>query len=83
MKNNQKAPKNEKAKYPCKIAEKYPTAVKNAEKTIRNLLEEGLPGLEDTDEKNQWLCKNCKTFSNVYEAINFLESFNGLKGGVK
>lgn len=58
----------------AKIAEHYPIAVTNAEKTVRNLLSEGLPGLEDTDERNKWLCKNCKTFSNVYEAINYLES---------
>lgn len=55
-----------------KIAEYYPTAVTNAAKTMKNLLPEGLPGLEDTDERNEWLCKNCKTFSNVHEAINFL-----------
>ena len=58
----------------AKIAERYPTAVTNAEKTMKNLLPDGLPGLEDTDERNKWLCKNCKTFSNVYEAINYLES---------
>lgn len=58
----------------AQIAENYPTAVKNAEKTVHNLLSEGLPGLEDTDERNQWLHTYCKTFSTVYEAINFLES---------
>ena len=58
----------------AKIAERYKTAVINAEKTVKNLLSDGLPGLEDTDERNKWLCKNCKTFSNVYEAINYLES---------
>lgn len=58
----------------AKIAERYPTAVINAEKTVKNLLRDGLPELEDTDERNKWLCKNCKTFSNVYEAINYLES---------
>ena len=57
-----------------KIAENYPIAVINSEKTIKNLLQDGLPGLEDTDIRNQWLCRNCKTFSNVYEAINYLES---------
>lgn len=63
-----------------KIAENYPTAVINSEKTVGNLLQDGLPGLEDTDARNQWLCKNCKTFSNVYEAINYLE---GLKNQSK
>ena len=48
-------------------------STRNAEKTVTNLLQDGLPGLEDTDIRNQWLCKNCKTFSNVYEAIRFLE----------
>lgn len=55
-----------------KIAEHYPTAVTNAAKTMKNLLPEGLPGVEDTDERNEWLCKNCKTFSNVHEAIIYL-----------
>lgn len=59
-----------------KIAENYPTAMKHAERTVKNLLQDGLPGLDDTDVRNQWLCTQCKTFSNVYEAINYLE---GLK----
>lgn len=58
----------------AKIAENYPIAVKNAERTMKRLLQDGLPGLEDTDERNQWLCRNCKTFSNVYEAIEYLQS---------
>lgn len=58
------------------IAKNYPTAVVNARKTLKNLLQQGLPGLEDTDERNRWLCRNCLTFSNVYEAIEYLE---GLK----
>jgi hypothetical protein len=57
-----------------RIAEKYPTAIQNAKTTLKNLLPDGLPGLEDTDERNQWLCKSCVTFSNVYEAIEFLEN---------
>lgn len=57
-----------------KIASDYPKAVKNAQKTMEKLLEDGMPGMEDTDERNQWLCRRCKTFSNVYEAINYLES---------
>ena len=36
-----------------KIAENYPIAVINSEKTIKNLLQDGLPGLEDTDIRNQ------------------------------
>ena len=56
----------------AKIAEHYPDAVDNAKQTVMHLLQEGLPGLEDTDERNRWLCQNCKTFSNVYEAIEYL-----------
>ena len=58
----------------ARIAANYPTAVDNAAKTVKNLLSKGLPCLEDTDERNQWLYKKCLTFSTVYEAINYLES---------
>ena len=37
-----------------------------------------MPGMEDTDERNEWLCKNCRTFSNVQEAINYLEGLRNL-----
>ena len=57
-----------------KIAQNYPEAVKNSKTILSNLLQDGLPSLEDTDERNCWLCRNCLTFSNVYEAINFLTS---------
>ena len=57
-----------------RIAENYPTAVVNARKTVNNLLSQSLPGLDDTDERNEWLCSQCLTFSTVYEAIDFLES---------
>lgn len=58
----------------ARIAQHYPTAVKNAGIVLQNLLKEGMPGLEDTDERNLWLRKNCRTFSTVQEAITFLES---------
>lgn len=58
----------------ARIAQHYPTAVKNAGIVLQNLLKEGMPGLEGTDERNLWLCKNCRTFSTVQEAISFLES---------
>lgn len=58
----------------AKIAQNYPVAVQNAKKTVSNLLKLGLPGIEDTDERNQWLCQRCMTFSNVYEAIDYLSS---------
>ena len=51
-----------------------PTAVINAKQTVFNLLPQGLPDLEDTDERNRWLCQKCLTFSTVYEAIDFLTS---------
>lgn len=57
-----------------RIAAHYPTAVEHAEQSVRNLLSQGLPGLDDTEERNQWLYKHCLTFSTVYEAINYLES---------
>lgn len=74
-----KEPLYSKGDYPStsRIAVNYPTAVVNAEKTIHNLLPEGLPGVEDTDDRNRWLHTNCKTFSTVYEAINYLESLKG------
>ena len=58
----------------ARIAQHYPTAVKDAGIVLQNLLKEGMPGLEDTDERNLWLCKNCRTFSTVQEAVSFLES---------
>lgn len=58
----------------ARIAENYPTAVTNAKQTVSALLQDGLPGLDDTDERNQWLCTKCRTFSTVYEAIDFLSA---------
>jgi len=58
----------------AKIAQRHPIAVENSRKTVTNLLQDGLPGLDDTDERNRWLCQKCLTFSNVYEAIDFLNS---------
>ncbi|MBR5427376.1 MAG: RloB domain-containing protein [Clostridia bacterium] len=56
-----------------KIAAHFQTAINNSKATVKNLLSDGLPCLEDTDERNQWLCKNCYTFSNVYEALEYLQ----------
>lgn len=56
----------------AKIAENYPTAVENAKKTLSRLLDEGMPGLEESDIRNQWLSQHCKTFSTVFEAVEFL-----------
>lgn len=57
-----------------RIAQRYPTAVENAKKTVIGLLQDGLPCLEDTDDRNRWLCQKCLTFSTVYEAIDFLNA---------
>jgi len=64
------------AEITARIAQRYPTAARNARKTVSNLLQDGLPGLDDTDERNRWLCQKCMTFSNVYEAIDFLNSLS-------
>lgn len=58
----------------AQIAEKYPDAVKNARSVLNNLLQEGLPELNDTDTRNRWLYTCSKTFSTVFEAIEYLES---------
>lgn len=58
----------------AKIGQHYSVAVQNAKKTVSTLLQDGLPGIEDTDERNRWLCQKCMTFSNVYEAIDYLNS---------
>ena len=66
----------EKGDYPstARIAERYPTAIKNARGVLTELLQEGLPALADTDERNRWLYYSSKSFSTVFEAIEFLES---------
>lgn len=71
-----KEPMYKKGDYPsiARIAEHFPCATINAQGVMNNLLADGLPGIEDTDERNQWLCKKCYTFSNVFEAISFLQS---------
>ena len=56
-----------------KIAANYPVAIDNSKRTLKALVPDGLPGLEDTDIRNQWLNTKSVTFSNVYEAIEFLQ----------
>ena len=65
----------EKGDYPstARIAERYPTAVKNARDVLTELLQEGLPALADTDERNRWFYYSSKSFSTVFEAVEFLE----------
>lgn len=62
------------SKSTAKIAERYKTANENAKNVLMNLLPDGLPSLDDTDERNVWLSKSGKTFSTVFEAIEYLES---------
>ncbi|SEW26568.1 RloB-like protein [Ruminococcaceae bacterium KH2T8] len=61
----------------AKIAEKYKDAITNSKKTVKALEVDGLPDLADTDERNQWLNTKSVTFSNVYEAIEYLQSLKG------
>lgn len=58
----------------AQIAEKYPDAVTNAKSVLNDLLQEGMPELNDTDTRNKWLYTCSKTFSTVFEAIEYLES---------
>ena len=57
-----------------KIGQRYEIAMENAETILKTLLKDGMPCLEETDERNRWLYVQGKTFSNVHEAIAFLET---------
>lgn len=57
-----------------KIAKRYADAVRNGQQVLSALQNEGLPMIEDTDERNRWLCQAGKTFTTVHEAIVFLEN---------
>lgn len=59
-----------------KIARNYSTAVKHGSRVLRNLLNEGLPTLDDSDERNRWLHQSSKTFTTVQEAITYLEDLS-------
>ena len=56
-----------------KIAGNYMTAILNGEKVLNSLRSDGIPTLEDTDERNAWLSKCGLTFTTVHEAIKWLE----------
>lgn len=58
----------------AKIAQQYRVAVQRGSQTLEALLAEGMPGHEDSDERNEWLCRCQMTFTTVQEAIQFLES---------
>ena len=53
----------------ARIAENYPTAVINGEKTLHNLLSDGLLGMEDTDERissnHKYLLEQIKTLQHT------------------
>lgn len=57
-----------------KIAKDYPSAIENSSKILSHLSADGLPPTDDMDIRNKWLFKSGKTFSNVHEAIEFLQS---------
>lgn len=56
----------------CKIAENYETAIDNGKWTLISLVDDGLPSLEDTDNRNCWLYQGTHTFTTVHETIEFL-----------
>jgi len=56
----------------CEIAKHYETAIENGKWTLISLVDDGLPNLEDTDNRNRWLYQGTHTFTTVHEAIEFL-----------
>lgn len=56
----------------CEIAKNYETAIENGKWTLISLVDDGLPTLEDTDNRNRWLYQGTHTFTTVHEAIEFL-----------
>lgn len=61
------------------IAKHYSCAVSNGKQVLFNLRNEGLPSLEDNDERNRWLIRSGRTFTTVHEAIVFLEQLKSNK----
>lgn len=57
-----------------KIAENYPLAIQHGQWSLGRLTQEGLPSLQDTDERNKWLCRCGLTFTTVQEALLYLKS---------
>lgn len=55
------------------IAADYKTAVENGKWCLNQLRTEGNPRSESEDDVNQWLYQNTSTFTNVHEAIIFLQ----------
>ena len=62
-----------------RIAQEYLTAIRHGERVLAGLQNDGLPTLEDTDERNRWLHQSSRTFTTVHEALRFLEQLNEMK----
>jgi len=56
-----------------KIAEHYQMAISNGTWTLEHLVAEGIPTIEDKDERNAWLFEGKYTFTTVHEAIEYLK----------
>lgn len=57
----------------CQIATQYESAMTRAKQILAALLQDGLPGIADSDARNEWLCSQCVTFSTVFEGIEHLQ----------
>ena len=51
-------------------------AVNRAKEVFNELKKYDIPSFDDCDERNNWLCEHCYTFSTVFEAIEFLEGID-------
>jgi hypothetical protein len=60
----------------CEIAQNYEIAIENGKWTLISLVDDGLPTLADTDDRNRWLYQGTHTFTTVHEAIEFLIELN-------
>lgn len=60
------------------IATQYPVAVIRAKQILTDLLQDGLPSLEDSEIRNEWLCSRCVTFSTVFEGIEHVRELKAL-----
>lgn len=58
------------------IAENYKTAIENGRWSIEQLKAESQQRDTSEDGINEWLYKNSKTFSNVHEAVVYLEELS-------
>lgn len=56
------------------IAKEYKTAIENGDWSIQQLRLDSQPKGNKEDDISEWLYKNTKTFTNVHEAIRYLES---------